>query len=275
MNKDQLGDRLKFDEQTEAGRKCDASLPLMCRLDGKAFHTFTKGLKRPYDLGLSQLMIDTTKYLVEKTNAKLGYTQSDEISLYWENRRDRKGFSTQDYMFDGKYQKLCSVLAGMASAYFCRELPKRIPEKADALPVFDARVWNVVQEDVYFNFLWRQDDAIKNSISMAAQAYFSQKHLHGVGSEEKKRMLREIGKPWELEPMHFKSGMFVKRVEKDVQLSEEQLAKIPEKHRPLTTWVKRSEVVELDIGYLPDCQVLQCESLFPNSTGSYEDESGS
>jgi len=263
MNKeDKLGDQLKSIEQAEAGRKCDASLPLMCRLDGKAFHTFTKGLQRPYDLRLSQLMIDTAKFLVEKTNARLGYTQSDEISLYWYN--DPSETETRQYMFDGKYQKLCSVLAGMASAYFSKELAKRIPEKADAVPVFDARVWNVELPDVYYNFLWRQDDAIKNSISMAAQAHFSSKQLHGVGSEEKKRMLREIGKPWHLEPLHFKSGTFVKRQEILSRLTEEQLAKIPEKHRPdADVPVKRSVVSELDVGYLTGHDHGELLKLFP------------
>jgi tRNA(His) 5'-end guanylyltransferase len=261
MNKeDKLGDRLKSDEQAEAGRKCDATLPLMCRLDGKAFHTFTKGLKRPYDLRLSRLMIDTTKYLVEKTNAELGYTQSDEISLYWFNDQTE----TRQYWYDGKYQKLCSVMAGMASAYFAKELGKRIPEKADAIPVFDARVWNVVPKDVYLNFLWRQNDAIKNSISMAAQAHFSSKQLHGVCSEEKKRMLQEIGKPWHLEPLHFKSGTFVKRQHVISRLSREQLSKIPEKHRPdHAPIIKRSVISELDIGYLPDCSALRLTSMFP------------
>ena len=147
---DPLGDRLKAQEQVEAGRRANPKLPLMARLDGKSFHTFTRGLARPYDTALSYLMIDTTKYLVEQTHAKLGYTQSDEITLYWWNPA---GPVESSYMYDGKFQKLTSVLASMASAYFNQEVPKRLPSKAGALPVFDCRVWNVPdKQDVYLIF---------------------------------------------------------------------------------------------------------------------------
>lgn len=263
QSKDSLGDRLKAAEQAEAGRKCDPALPLMCRLDGKAFHTFTRGLARPYDKRLSDLMIDTTKYLVDKTDARLGYTQSDEISLYWYNADVGQG-QQSEYMFDGKFQKLTSVLASMAGGYFCRELPKRIPEKADALPMFDARVWNVPVRDVYLNFLWRQDDAIKNSISMAAQAQFSHKQLHGVGSEDKKMMLRDVGKPWEAEPQFFRMGTFVQRQTRMVELTEEQRQKIPEKHRPPAGMlVPRSHMVSLDMEYLKNQPEEVLKALFP------------
>lgn len=259
-SKDTLGDRLKAQERVEAGRKADKTKPLMCRLDGKAFHTFTRGLKRPYDTRLSNLMIDTTKYLVEHTHANLGYTQSDEISLVWLPRDD----VLFEYMYDGKFQKLTSVLASIAGAYFCRELAKRLPEKAEALPVFDARVWNVPDtRDAFLNFVWRQDDAIKNSISMAAQARFSHKTLHGLGSEKKKDMLRDALVPWEHEPQFFKMGTFVQRVTKKVGLSEEQLAKIPEKHRPLPgTLVDRTSVEDLGLGYIKnDATALQIFGL--------------
>lgn len=252
-SKDELGDRLKAQEQMEAGRKANKNLPLMCRLDGRAFHTFTKGLIRPYDTRLSELMVDTAAYLVENTHAKLGYTQSDEITLCWWNKEDSP---ESVYMFDGKYQKLTSTLAAMASAYFNMRLETAIPEKAFSktgqIQVFDARVWNVSYlEEVYLNFLWRQDDCIKNSISMAAQAKFSPKQLHGVGSEGKKKMLREMGFPWEDEPQFFRTGSYVKRSVKQVFLPEDQLAKIPGIYRP-TGPVNRTIVEELDLGYIKD-----------------------
>ena len=250
---DTLGDRLKAVEQSEAGRRARSDLPLMARLDGRAFHTFTKGLARPYDTRLSDLMVDTAKYLVEHTHAKVGYTQSDEISLYWVNK---DALAESSYMFDGKYQKLCSVLAGMASAYFTKELTARLPEKAHLLGIFDCRVWNAESmEQVYENFLWRQDDAIKNSISMAAQAHFSSKQLHGVGSEAKKQMLRDLGRPWETEPDFFKWGSWVKRKSFEAALTQEQLEKIPEKFRP-TGLVTRSEVQTVDFGYIKGKQEL-------------------
>lgn len=244
MSFDKFGDKLKAQEQIEAGRKADKTKPLMCRLDGKSFHTFTKGLARPYDVRLSQLMIDTAKYLVKQTHAKLAYVQSDEISLYW--HLDLEASPSSQFMYDGKFQKLSSILAGMASAYFNKELASRIPEKADCLPVFDARVWNVNSiEEVSQNFEWRVQDCIKNSISMAAQAVFSPKWLHEKNSEDKKRMLFEAGKPWEVMPNFFRVGTFVKRKVVMVELTEDQLLAIPEKFRPIGI-VERSEVEAIE-----------------------------
>jgi tRNA(His) 5'-end guanylyltransferase len=245
---DTLGDRLKSIEQVEAGRRADPTKPLMARLDGRSFHTFTRGLARPYDERLSKLMIATTKYIVQQTHARLGYCQSDEMTFYWDIPDPSAGAT---FMFDGKYQKLCSILAGMASAYFTSQLEKCIPEKSHYITIFDARVWNVEdRNEVYLNYLWRQDDAIKNSISMAAQAHFSSKELHGVGSEAKKQMLREIGYPWEQEPDFFKWGSYLKRQKSSRKWTEEELLSIPEGHRPPSVTVTRSLVEEVDLGYI-------------------------
>lgn len=256
-SKDSLGDRLKAQERVEAGRKCDPTKPLVVRLDGRAFSTFTRGLAKstivrgertPFDPRFSQLMMDTTKVLVEKTHAAVGFTQSDEITLIFFPSVTEAGGPSQ-YIFDGKYQKLTSVLAGIASAFFAKNLEKYIPEKTDALPHFDCRAWNV--EDIgqcLDNLIWRQDDAIKNSISMAAQDRFTHSRLNGVNSEDKKRELRNIGHPWEDNPNYFKWGSFFRRTVKLVELTAEQLERIPEQHRPdgpiLRSIVER---IDLDI----------------------------
>jgi tRNA(His) 5'-end guanylyltransferase len=264
---DTLGDRLKQVEQVEAGRKGSNQLPLLARLDGKAFHTFTRGLKRPYDERLTKLMIDTTKYLVEKFNARLGYTQSDEISLYWYNLPD----SEAEYIFNCKYQKITSVLAGTASAFFTKNLSSYIPEKADNIAIFDCRAWNVdCVEDVYYNFLWRQDDAIKNSISMAAQAVFSHKQLDGIGSEEKKSWLRAQGKPWEDMPEFFKMGSWVKRVAEKRLLTLEELEKIPEKYRPTEPVIRTSTLVFYP-GYIKNNKEVR-DIEFPISSNHFDDQ---
>lgn len=239
--KDTLGDRLKQLEQMEAGRAVDNRKPLMCRLDGRSFHTFTKGLERPYDKRLSDLMVDTTKFLVEHTCAKLGYCQSDEISLYWD--LDSEAHPLAQYLFRGKYQKIASITAGMASGFFNKELEKRIPEKSHLVPVFDSRVWNVEDaRDVYLNFLWRREDAVKNSISMLAQSYYSHQELHQMNSNDKMEMMIAKGRPWDSEPEFFKTGTFVKRVSKEVQLTPEQWSTIPEKHRPSVGRVVRTVI---------------------------------
>jgi tRNA(His) 5'-end guanylyltransferase len=241
-----LGDRLKAQERIEASRKADKTKPLMCRLDGRSFHTFTRGLKRPYDSRLSGLMIATMHYLVEETHASMGYTQSDEITLYW--NLDLEKNPQAQFIFDGKFQKLTSVLAGMASGYFNKNLRTSIKEKSDEVAIFDARVWNVDNiNDAYLNFLWRQEDAIKNSISMAAHELFSTRKLDGVNSETRKEMMLEAGYDWHDTPDYFKFGTFAKRVNKMVELSPLQMSQIPLEHRPDGP-VERSTVESLNVG---------------------------
>ena len=229
---DTLGDSMKEFEMAFAGQRAMKGIPLMARLDGRAFHTFTKGLARPYDQRLSDCMIDTTKFLVEETGALIGYTQSDEITLSWFVDVD----STSEYMFGGRIQKMVSVLAGLASSKFMKLVMERIPEKADSVPIFDCRVWQVpnlqVASDAY---LWRELDASKNSVSMAAHSYFGHKSLHGKTGKEKQEMLfNSFGINWNDYPAFFKRGTYVKRVtsEQPLSMAEEDWLKIPEKHRP-------------------------------------------
>jgi tRNA(His) guanylyltransferase len=173
--KDSLGDRIKFFENYNACDRLMPGLPVVIRLDGVSFHTFTKGLERPYDIALSTLMIDTTKYLVEETNACCGYTQSDEITLilYSDN------YKSQIY-FDGRIQKIQSVLSARNSLFFNKELPVCLPQKSHTSPVFDCRAFVVPSQIEAINaLLWREKDATRNSISMAAQSVYSHKELHG------------------------------------------------------------------------------------------------
>ncbi|KKL92895.1 hypothetical protein LCGC14_1880070, partial [marine sediment metagenome] len=106
---DNFGDRMKMYEKAESGRRFMPLLPVYARLDGRSFSRFTKGFNRPYDKRMSEAMIDTTKYLVEETNALIGYSQSDEISLVWYS----DSIDSQIF-FDGKIQKMVSVLAALA-----------------------------------------------------------------------------------------------------------------------------------------------------------------
>lgn len=226
MENDNLGNRMKGYEMAEAGRCLMPGLPAMLRLDGKAFHTFARGLERPFDKRLTDLMIDTTKFLVEEINAKIGYCQSDEISLviYSEDHHSQ-------IFFDGRIQKLTSVVASMATAYFNRELPKRIPEKADAFAYFDCRVWNVPSlVEAANTLIWRELDATKNAISMAAQHYYSHVELHEKNGSVKREMLFAKGINFNDYPSFFKRGSYIRRVDKLVKFSMEELCRLPEKH---------------------------------------------
>lgn len=206
---DALGDRMKAYERIETEQKFKPNSILYVRLDGRGFSKFTKGLKHPFDERLSSLMIETTKHLVGEFKCNVGYTQSDEISLILENKYE----SPCD--FEGKKQKLISNLSASATAFFNVNLLTEIPEKFNdgKLPCFDCRIFEVPNEDEACNaILWREKDAIKNSVSMLAQHYFSHKELQGKKSDVMKDMLKtEKDVVWSEQPKFFKSGTFVKR----------------------------------------------------------------
>lgn len=208
---DALGDRMKSYERIETEKRFRPNSFLYVRIDGRSFSKFTKGLNRPFDKRMSDLMIETTKHLVKETGARIGYTQSDEISLLIYN-----GYEEDSCIFDGKQQKLLSIIGSIASAVFNKKLPEFIPEKAatDLVPVFDARIFEVpdVMEAVNA-FYWRELDCIKNSISMAAHDNFSHKELHMKNSKEMQDMLLNCkGISWDEYPSFFKYGTYIKRV---------------------------------------------------------------
>jgi tRNA(His) guanylyltransferase len=225
---DTLGDYMKDLEGVEASRRAVKGMPIIARLDGRAFHTFTHGLKRPFDENLTKLMQNTTQYLVEETNALIGYTQSDEITLVWNLPES----SASQYLFDGRFQKMCSILSATATAFFNKHLAEALPSKKDWLPLFDARVWQVpTLHDAYLALQWREKDAIKNSITMVALSHFSHNELQNVNGDIKREMLMDIGDPWEGYASCYRKGSYFKRVEERRQLTEEEMAKIPERHR--------------------------------------------
>lgn len=225
-NKDQLGDRMKNYENQTTGINLIPRIPVIARLDGKSFSQFTKGLKRPYDERLSNLMIETTKYLVKETNANCGYTQSDEITLVWYTDKPDSGT-----YFNGRLFKILTDLSAMTSVFFNRNLPDYIPEKSNKMPRFDARVYNVPTLDEAVNsLLWRELDATKNSISMAAQAFYSHSQLMNKTGSEKQEMLFQKGVNWNDYPAFFKRGTYVQRKRVITKFSSEEIEKLPLKH---------------------------------------------
>lgn len=218
---DKLGDRMKLYEQMEAGRKLMPGLPICVRVDGRAFHTFTRGMKRPYDEDMSVAMIETMKFLVEQTDACIGYVQSDEISLVLSDIKAP--------MFDGKIAKLNSVIASMATAKFNEVIHKSYPNKSFAF--FDCRCWNVPNRtEAVNNILWREFDATKNSISMAARSVYSDAQLLGKNGSEKQDMLMEKGINWNDYPVFFKRGTYARRVVISRKFTDEELNELPEHH---------------------------------------------
>lgn len=250
---DDLGDRMKGYENAEAGRRLMPLLPVLARIDGRAFHSFTRGMDRPFDARLTQLMIDTTAYLVRETNACMGYTQSDEITLAWHSTDPKS-----QIWFDGRVAKMTSQLAAHATLAFNDGLRTLEAEHADwyrqfggRRPTFDARVWNVPNRTEAANvFVWREWDATKNSISMAASTLYSDRELHGKSGSEKQEMLHQRGINWNDYPTSFKRGTYVQRRTVRRPFDTSELDRLPPRHaarqNPALA-VERSEWVPVDM----------------------------
>lgn len=245
FNKDTRGTEMKSYEAIETSRRFSMEHPVYARLDGRSFSKFTKGMDRPFDLYMRDAMVETTRYLVDKTHARIGYTQSDEISLFWMQSDDGGGV-----FFDGKVHKMTSVLASLATAKFVSIAMQLWPERCEKnLPVFDSRVCNLPDLEACADmFLWRVLDARKNSVTMLAHTQFSHKQLTGINTRQRKEMLQEKGMDWNDLPMTLKEGTWLKRITRERTLTAEERAAIPEKYRPPEDMkVMRSSVEELDM----------------------------
>jgi tRNA(His) 5'-end guanylyltransferase len=220
-----FGDRMKYLEKIWAGQRLIPTIPICARMDGRAFHTWTKRLRRPYDTRLSAVMALVTTQLVEETNALVGYCQSDEISLVWHS----PDFKSQPF-FGGKVQKMASILSSITTACFNAHAQDEIPEEV-RLAIFDARVWNMPTETEAVNYLmWREQDAVRNSVQMLAQHYYSHKQLHGKHTGDLHEMIHQAGDNWDKHPAFFKRGQYVRRVTRTGKITPEELEDLPEKH---------------------------------------------
>ena len=217
-----LGDRMKSYYENRSKTFLTRRTPVIIRLDGNAFHTFTKGFNKPFDEVMCSAMQQTMKYLCENIQGcVLGYTQSDEITLVLIDYQKL----TTDAWFDYNVQKVCSVAASMATLAFNRQFQRQIVElsyngkldndeltnsykrSAKAGAVFDSRCFNIPKEEVTNCILWRQQDAIRNSISSVGQANFSHKRLEGLDSKQIQELLfQEKGINWNNYPTKFKRG---------------------------------------------------------------------
>ena len=217
---DALGARMKENYENISKTKLLRRTPVAIRIDGKAFHTFTRGFKKPFDDILIKSMEETMLYLCKNIQGcVLGYHQSDEITLIL---TDYKRFNS-DAWFDYEVQKLCSIAASMATLAFNRafkdeveyilgwaeaeslamyhaqvELTKPHIKALEKGAMFDARCFNIPREEVTNLIYWRQLDAMRNSVQMVGQANFSHKQLDKKNQETIKKMLKEEkGIDWE------------------------------------------------------------------------------
>jgi tRNA(His) guanylyltransferase len=206
-----LGDRMKLFEKASE-RYLVRRIPVLLRLDGCHFHTWTRGLERPFCEKLRMCMeYAAYKVCSEISGARFAYTQSDEISILIV---DYQELNTEPW-FSYRGNKVESVAASICTAGFntaaLAYLQDHVCKKG--LAIFDARAFNVPKEDVLSAFLWRQRDCEKNSVSSLAQAHFSHKELHEKNSSDKQDMLMlHKGVNWDEVPTQYKRGSALYRV---------------------------------------------------------------
>jgi tRNA(His) guanylyltransferase len=204
--KDDLGKRMKGNFEQRTRQYLPRRTYTIIRLDGKCFGNFTRGMKRPYDENFMNQMDYTTKKLCEEIQGcKFAYTQSDEISLLLTDFDT----ITTDAWFDGQVQKMVSVAASLATGFFNNH-PH--PLQKDKIGFFDARIFTIPDPvEVENYFIWRQKDAVRNSISMHAQSLYSHKELNGKSQSNMHDMIHAKGETWNDLPDGFKRGRtFVK-----------------------------------------------------------------
>ena len=243
---DDLGNRMKTFYEQIPKTKLMRRTPVICRIDGKAFHTYTRGFQKPFDEVLIKTMQETTKYLCENVQGcVLGYTQSDEISLVLV---DYKRFETSAW-FDYEIQKMCSIAASMATMAFNKffennvddyrfskwdgvskyeegteEYIKTLLKAVEKGAMFDARVFNIPKEEVTNCIYWRQLDASRNSIQMVGQANFSHKELQNKSCNDIQDMLMlQKNINWNDFPTYQKRGTCVIKEEYAVNKDGEEV----------------------------------------------------
>lgn len=206
MSGDSLGDRMKGYEnvwRTEFPRR----LPVMLRIDGKAFSSYTQGCERPWDPDVHEVMEITAIALCEEIQGvQIAYTQSDEISLLLHGY---KRLQSQPW-FDNNLQKMVSVAASVAGATFTAH-SGRIWEGTIKPAYFDCRAYILPEHEVCNAFLWRQQDATRNSVQMLARSLFSHKECTGKNSSELQEMCFQKGSPWNELPTEYKRGRCIVR----------------------------------------------------------------
>ena len=272
MNTSDLANRMKEYEKRNQ-YYLQKRTPVAIRVDGRSFHTFTKGFKRPFDDILMKSMQETAKYMCENIQgAKFAYVQSDEITIILV---DYDTLET-DCWFNYRTDKLCSISASMATMAFNRAFVKNVDEwgrltfpnwdeggtneevDVDLLKLndayqraigkgamFDARCFNIPKEEVTNLIYWRQLDATRNSIQMVGQANFSHKELQNKSCNDIQDMLHEQkGINWNDYPTVCKRGTACIKNRKIIEYLDEfkVTAKLIDSTKTENSWIIDTEM---------------------------------
>jgi tRNA(His) guanylyltransferase len=245
MEFEKLGDWCKWLESNFSPDIMIPTLPVIIRLDGNNFSKWTNGLEKPFDENLTELMIETTKFLVKETNAIVGYTQSDEITLILYSS-DRKN----SIYNDGKKQKILSKVTGKCVSFFNEK-------RAELLPLhnktanFDCRIYQTPSlHDACVQLLWRENDATRNSIQMLGHSHFSDRELFELNTSLiQDKLMLEKSINWNDLDAKYKRGTYVKRIKTSKPFSSEELKTLPPKHKAHKNpdlIIERSYITKID-----------------------------
>jgi tRNA(His) 5'-end guanylyltransferase len=207
--KDSLGDRMKENYENVFRYSLPRRSYNILRLDMKCGHSFTQGLPRPYCEKFRELLLLSTEKLIkDMQGAEFAFIQSDEISILFHDLTK----ITSQLWFEGNIQKISSVAASTFTRYFNEYLKQYIDTNKYA--IFDCRVFTIPMRVEVFNyFVWRQQDATRNSIQMLARSLASHKECHGKNVSELQELCFQRGVNWNDMPVDFKRGTSIYKVD--------------------------------------------------------------
>lgn len=219
-NKDSLGDRMKEFYENRTRIFLPRRTYTIIRIDGKAFHSYTRGLERPFDYGFIEDMDKTACYLCKNIQgAKFAFVQSDEISIILTDFDDL----TTNAWFNGNVQKIVSVSASMTTSKFNQlrvsrkyyEIGCLTPDVIDGIKLaeFDSRIYTIPSSVEVENYIiWRQNDTVRNSISSVAQSLYSHKELMSKNTDQMQEMCFQKGINWNDYPANVKRGRLILKI---------------------------------------------------------------
>lgn len=254
MEIEKLGDWSKWLEKNFSPERMIPTLPVIIRLDGNNFSKWTKQsyFTKPYDFILSEVMALTTKKLLEETSGVIGYTQSDEITLilYSDNR-------LSSIYHEGKKQKILSKLTGVCVNTFNELIRDNLYPEIPPFANFDCRIYQTpTLKDAASQLLWRELDAIRNSIQMLAQYHLGHKKTQNKNTTELKKELDFLNVSWDKMDEPFRRGRYFKKRTIENFFTQDELEKLPPKHEAHKNpgmIFKRSIIEEVkDFPYLKD-----------------------
>lgn len=230
----EIGDWCKLREQELLGvTQIAADDHFMIRVDGRAFHTFTRGMERPFSTPFRNAMKAAASAVLSQLKPQFVYFQSDEITYVW-TAKSTPGYT---HPFKGKVSKLLSIVASLTSVAFYKACVDEGIDVADKLPHFDARLVEVLPNGTTLQSImqpsqWRENDAMRNAIAMVAQSMFSHSELHGKNTTAQVAMATEAGFAWNQVPRGYLRGTYLAKSVEERTLTEEEILRIPVDNRP-------------------------------------------